>query len=389
MVSEGLNCIDWRGGGMAMEKTGEPEEAGEPAHDFFDVLEGIGKAIESGGPGSIPEGINRLALAQKGLAVEYGCARAIQSGKPEALLVLLGCAPKGSKRQALAAQALGWASSAGSINCMEATAMAEPSVLADEAACQGAAVAAAKKDRLDVVAWIASRFDGLDWRDSELSEAGCLAGDRGLKDQLASFLAAGMNPNGRGKDGGTPLARAVRSGRADLCGALLFAGADPLRGTVDKPCAMLLSAVASCGQARDEIWDMMEECLQAREPGGQGLDGDAVLALSQLSMQEGARAAKAVSLLLSKGVDPNDFDAQGRTALMSAAVASRQSPGSAMLAALMAAGADPSIKDAKGWDAARYARDTSARSGVAEWIEAEALRLATPVGNTEKAPLRM
>ena len=130
---------------MAMEKTGEPEEAGEPAHDFFDVLEGIGKAIESGGPGSIPEGINRLALAQKGLAVEYGCARAIQSGKPEALLVLLGCAPKGSKRQALAAQALGWASSAGSINCMEATAMAEPSVLADEAACQGAAVAAAKQ----------------------------------------------------------------------------------------------------------------------------------------------------------------------------------------------------------------------------------------------------
>lgn len=379
------------GAGLSGAGAGSPA----PVYDLFDVMKGVTEEVALGNMAGIPGWIERADGAKRAMAVAHGCSQAIHDNKPKAVETLLLCLPPGPGRKGAAARAMEWASTSCRLECVEAAARAEPSVLLDPEASQAAALAAANVGHLEGVAWVAAHCARLDWSDPRLAEMGCRAADRGTEEQLRAFLAAGMDPNGVGEDGATPLTRAVTSGRPDSCVALLAAGADILfsaQGT-GKPCALLYAAVNSSSSERDACWTLARAALERMDPAAWVHGAEAIRALGQLAMQGGSQAAEAVAMLLGKGMDPNKKNEDGRTALMNAALGSQQKPGSAMLVALMAAGADPALKDDRGWDAVRLARDEHRSSGVAEWLEAASLAASLarecPEERPAKGPLRM
>ncbi|MGQ0697436.1 MAG: ankyrin repeat domain-containing protein [Panacagrimonas sp.] len=137
------------------------------------------------------------------------------------------------------------------------------------------------------------------------------AADRGLIALLQPLLAAGVKVNARGEDGHTALTLAARDGDAPMATALLRAGAE-----VDARDAEGLTSLMAAA-ARDEI--------------------------------------EVVRVLLANGAAPDAVDPRGDSALIWLARNVR-SEGLATAQALLAAGADRTIRNAKGLTAAMVAR---------------------------------
>lgn len=213
------------------------------------------------------------------------------------------------------------------------------------------------------------------------------AATEGQTDRVAALLARGVDVNGRGYTEFTPLMRAAVNGRADTCRRLIDRGADVEASTYHGWNALMLAAAAShepvvrlllargaavdapvrggrtalmtaCAGADDRIAAILIEA---------GADVNAVSdsGVTPLIDAAGASASADVTALIRRlvahGARVNVADCSGSTPLIEAS----RWGAPETVAILLQAGADTSIRDGDGRDAASYAARDPARAAVA------------------------
>lgn len=157
---------------------------------------------------------------------------------------------------------------------------------------------------------------------------------------LAARLTEAINrPEPKKKPGADSLIRAFENGKHALLLKLLAAGADP--NETNKEGTTILGMVASSSG----IYDLLEPLLKA------GADPNRGELFRPLSLAAAGHGAKFVRLLLDAGADVHWRDADGDTALMSAA----SFDDTEVIQMLLNAGADPNVENHKGHTAYWYA----------------------------------
>ena len=119
------------------------------------------------------------------------------------------------------------------------------------------------------------------------------------------FLAAGMNPDARGKNGETALMAAARSGDRDIVRLLLGGGAE-VNATADDGATALIIA-AGCDD------DILVRMLLARSV---NVNAKTNIGMTALMLAVGNNRLKSVRMLLAAGADVNAKAKNGETALM-------------------------------------------------------------------------
>jgi ankyrin repeat protein len=162
------------------------------------------------------------------------------------------------------------------------------------------------------------------------------------KSQVATRLLEAMQrPESKGKKRtAESLFRAFVDGDEKKFLQLLTAGADP--NEVNKEGTTILTAVS----ASSSVWSLLKPLLKA---GADPNRGDLLRPLDQAA----TKGAESVRLLIEAGADVNWADADGGTALMSAAAVDDAES----IRLLLAAGANPNAEDHKGHTAFWFALD--------------------------------
>jgi hypothetical protein len=196
----------------------------------------------------------------------------------------------------------------------------------------------------------AKRF--LKLRGYEFTEQGFLSA-ASVGDELAvnGFFSAGINPNGRDKDGDTALTSAAARGDMKIVNALIRGGADVNTKGRNNWTAFLLALDAERYDVVDVLLAQPNLDLRAETP-----DGTTALMQSVWRQRE-----QTVSTLLARGADKDHQDKDGDTSLHGAALFGNTK----VMGMLLEAGANPNIKNKLGgtalmW-AASYGQDEVAR----------------------------
>ena len=172
-------------------------------------------------------------------------------------------------------------------------------------------------------------------------------------------LAAGANPDLRGKFGATPLAWAVERHSGHLVSALLGAGAHPDLADVDGVTPLGLACELGDGALVGQLLDAHAGVLATRPD-----------AVTPLAICARFAPPETVARLLAQGAVPDAVDAQGQTPLMWAASADRADS----VAQLLKAGAAVNRRTVRGFTPLAFAIKSG---GV------EALRLILAAGGHE------
>lgn len=184
----------------------------------------------------------------------------------------------------------------------------------------------------------------IDARNLEQQTPLIMAAAGGQTDVVTRLLAAGARLDDRDSVGNSALMWAAFWGHGDTLAALLAAGADPGLHNNERDTALLLAARSEVSQQTRQLLSRQRE----HAPNGRRLP---------LLLRDDESAAM-VAALIAAGADADIRNARGQTAMMLLAELGR----SRSLDVLLKAGADKRLRDQDGRSAADYAR----QAGFAE-----------------------
>ena len=160
--------------------------------------------------------------------------------------------------------------------------------------------------------------------------------------RCSALLDQGASPNARNRLGDTPLNTAARNGNLELVRLLLERGAD-----VDQPNLARVTPLMSAAYGGHEaiVRELLAHKADVNASRPHPQDGDGLCG--------GQRQRRQRSALLDAGVDPNQRDAEGATALMWAAAYGKHDN----VKLLLERGAEVNARDARGKSALAIATE--------------------------------
>jgi ankyrin repeat protein len=216
---------------------------------------------------------------------------------------------------------------------------------------------AARFGHVEMVDLLLSRGAPIDARNLSGATALYLAAERGHAAVVRRLIERGADVKLTGRSGLSPVAAAAYSGSNVAVEALLAQGADArLPDETGKPPILYAAAAGHLDIVKRLLAQSID--VNARYP------NDLTLLMWAAGGDEKVEEAEIVTIvtyLLDNGAHVDDRDARGRTALMIAAEAGR----AVVAGLLLARGADPSLRDKTGKQAADLTVSTSLREKLA------------------------